>query len=57
MTPQEQAAVRSVEHALQALRHALQESEVAGFGSLVLGPLSDAIQQADYALRTARGQT
>lgn len=53
----ERAANDAIKTALGALLRALELSESAGYGSQVLGPLTDAQREARYALDTAMGRT
>jgi len=52
----ESEANDAIKCALKALQRALELSEVAGYGSLVLGPLRDAQHETQYALDTAIGR-
>lgn len=52
----EQAAIAALQAAAQALMRAQVASEAVGFGSQVLGPLSDAARGLNYALDTASGR-
>jgi len=47
----------AIKNAIQALQRALELSEQAGYGSLVIGPLANAQQEARYAHNTATGRT
>jgi len=46
----------AIRDALKALQRAIELSEQAGYGSLVLGPLSDAQKEVRYAHDTALGR-
>lgn len=52
----ETVANEAIKEALKALQRALELSEQAGYGSLVLGPLADAQREAQYAYDTATGR-
>lgn len=53
----ELAANDAIKTALGALLRACELSESAGYGSQVLGPLTDAQRDVRYALDTAMGRT
>lgn len=57
MNVQEREVVEAMRQALQALTRAQELAERVGYGSMVLGPLSDAQKAARYALDTAQGRT
>ena len=52
----ETIAKEAIKDALKALQRAIELSEQAGYGSLVLGPLSDAQREVRYAHETAMGR-
>lgn len=52
----ETIANEAIKEALKALQRALEMSEQAGYGSQVLGPLSEAQREARYAYDTALGR-
>lgn len=54
--PKETAAQEALKNALRALARAGELCEIAGFGSQVIGPLSDAQRETNYALATALGR-
>jgi hypothetical protein len=56
MSDDEVAANDAMRWALQDLRTAQAAAERAGYGSLVLGPLSEALKAAQYALDIAEGK-
>lgn len=52
----ETIANEAIKEALKALQRVLELSERAGYGSQVLGPLSDAQRDTRYAHETALGR-
>lgn len=52
----ETVANEAIKEALKALLRAMELSEQAGYGSMVLGPLADAQREAQYAYDTATGR-
>lgn len=56
LSQEESAANDAIKDALKALQRALELSERAEYGSLILGPLSDAQRETRYALDTALGR-
>lgn len=52
----ETIANEAIKEALKALNRAIELSEQAGYGSLVLGPLADAQRDTQYAYDTATGR-
>lgn len=52
----ENVANEAIKEALKAIQRALELSERAGYGSLVLGPLEDARRETQYAYDTALGR-
>lgn len=55
-TVDESTANEAIKDALKAIQRARELSERAGYGSLVVGPLADALREAQYALDTALGR-
>jgi FPC/CPF motif-containing protein YcgG len=55
-THNERQATASIADALQALQRAIAASDLAGYGSMVLGPLDDARKAAQYALDVVEGR-
>lgn len=53
----EQAAIRAIEEVIGWLLLADRLSTKAGYGSEILGPLSQAMEAACYALAVAKGHT
>lgn len=56
ISPLEAEANAAISAALEALRRAVELSECAGYGSLVSGPLYDAIRDTKYSLDIAEGR-
>jgi len=56
LDPKEAATQEALKSALRALARAGELSEIAGYGSQVLGPLADAQRETNYALATALGR-
>lgn len=56
MKTDEDVANEAIKEALKALQRALELSERARYGSLVLGPLADAQRDTQYAYDTATGR-
>ncbi len=56
MELKEKEANKALADALKAIQRANELSELAGYGSLVLGPLDVAQREARYALDTALGR-
>lgn len=56
LTEQENAANDALKEALQALQRARDLCQQADYGSMVLGPLSNAHRDTQYALDTAIGR-
>lgn len=52
----ETIANQKIKEALQSIQRALELSERAGYGSMVLGPLSEAQREVLYAHETAMGR-
>lgn len=55
-TSDQTAANEAVKSALQALQRAKELCERAGYGTLVLGSLDEAVRETQYALDTALGR-
>ena len=55
MSDKEIAANEAIKKALQALQRARELSEQAGYGPLVLKPLTEAQLETQFAYDTARG--
>jgi len=55
-TNTELTANEAIKEVLKAIQRALELSEQAGYGSLVLGPLADAQREIRYAHDTAMGR-
>jgi hypothetical protein len=56
MTYNEQKALNMLESSIQALDSAIMQCLVAGFGSMVLGPLDDSRNEMLYAIRVIKGE-
>jgi hypothetical protein len=55
-TNTELTANEAIKDALKALQRAVELSERAEYGSLILGPLEDARREIQYAYDTAMGR-
>lgn len=56
MSTDEKAAQAAIREALAAIQRAAELAEQVGYGSQVLGPLSDAERETQYAYDTAMGR-